>query len=404
MVDTNDNSGPATDEQPKLLSQLNWHAANAGGALRGISEYPLYSDTHIVGERPDEFGPYAFLNAVPLPDGPGNVNAPIVVRVSLHLDTHHLPNMSQRDESLYHGGLLIDELAALISLCVGARMRAGGESRRFEPGKDPLGRPAAWNDRPKPSVGVRLAPIIKLKTGVVLRSNNIVLPAAVGTHSLDELDLLSCIPRLSSKQYVSLIRAANHYQDALWVAESEPNLAWLMLVSALETAANEFTSENGAPVERLRYSIPELASVLEEAGGPKLVARVADLIQHSLGATKKFIDFTLNFLPTAPAMRPKEEYLRIKWDKDSLKKHVLRKVYAYRSRALHGGIPFPAPMFEPPYAGVDFQLSEKPLTGLASHSHGGTWMPEDLPINLHCFHYIVRGALMNWWHSMGGDG
>ena len=100
MADTNQNSQQIADEQPTLLSQLNWQAADAGEVSRGISEYPLYSDTHIVGERLDGFGPYAFLNTVPIPDGPGNVNAPIVVRISLHLDTH-LPDMSQRSESAY---------------------------------------------------------------------------------------------------------------------------------------------------------------------------------------------------------------------------------------------------------------------------------------------------------------
>ena len=83
MVGTNENSEQSTDGPPTLLSQLNWQAADAGEESRGILEYPLYSDTHIVGERPDGFGPYAFLNTVPIPDGPGNVNAPIVVRINV---------------------------------------------------------------------------------------------------------------------------------------------------------------------------------------------------------------------------------------------------------------------------------------------------------------------------------
>jgi len=35
---------------------------------------------------------------------------------------------------------------------------------------------------------------------------------------------------------VALTRAARLYQDALWMIESEPSLAWLLLVSAIETA------------------------------------------------------------------------------------------------------------------------------------------------------------------------
>lgn len=386
-----ENSSPIAPQVPDaLLSQLNWQAAAAGHESNCVLEYPLHSDAHITGEFTVGLGPYSFLNTVPIPNGPGIVNTPIIVRASMHLDQFQ-PDMSKKSESLYHGGWFIDEIAAVTSLCLGARIRAGGETRRFEPGKDPLGRPAAWNDEPKPTVRVR--------------RNGIRLPSVIGTHSLDQLALLSSIPTISSTRYVSLIRACNLYQDSLWIAESEPNLSWLMLVSALETAANEFNSSHGSPEERLRDSKPDVARILEDAGGPDLVKNVANLIEPSLGATKKFIDFILHFLPYEPEKRPDAEWLRIEWSKASLKKKVLNKVYSYRSRSLHGGVPFPAPMFEPPfYLNAASCPSEKPLSGLASHSRGGTWLPDDLPINLHCFHYIVRGTLLNWWKAMTEKG
>jgi hypothetical protein len=153
----------------------------------------------------------------------------------------------------------------------------------------------------------------------------------------------------------------------------------------------------------MRTSNPDLAKALEEAGGKVHLENVAALIEPTLGATAKFINFTMHFLPPEPEERPDMEWLRIDWSKKTLKKGILNKVYDYRSRALHGGIPFPAPMFEPPfYFNAKIFPSEKPLQGLASHSHGGTWLPDDIPINLHCFHYIVRGALLNWWSSMAG--
>jgi hypothetical protein len=77
-----------------------------------------------------------------------------------------------------------------------------------------------------------------------------------------------------------------------------------MLVSSLEAAASEFNSAKGSAEERLRDSKPDLIKILEVAGGSDLVTKVAGLIEPSLGATKKFIDFTLNFLPTLPEKRP----------------------------------------------------------------------------------------------------
>lgn len=382
-------AAPDAETPTAALSQLNWLNVSLENTGTHIYEYPLYSDAHITGEFIDGLGPYSFLNTVPITNGPGVVNAPIVLRVAIHLGEYR-PDMTKTNESLYHGGTLVDEIAALSSVALGVRIRVGGESRRFEPGKDPYGRPCAWNDEPKPIVRVR--------------RNRLILPSVVGTHSMDELEILKSIPLINSDRYIHIIRACKSYQDALWVAESEPNLAWLMFVSALETAANDIYSIDASPNERLRDSKPEIATLLEQHGGDELVNQVADLIAHTFGATKKFIDFTMRFMPNEPEQRPDQDWLRVNWTKSGLKK-VLDKVYEYRSRSLHGGIPFPAPMFEPPFhISTGSHASEVPLTGLASHSLGGTWMPKDTPINLHCFHFITRGVLLKWWQSIINNG
>ena len=272
----------------------------------------------------------------------------------------------------------------LLVLGLGARIRAGGMSRRYDFRGDPLGHPVAWEETPKPILNIR--------------STRPRLPEVAGTTSLDQLELLLSIPRLKPTQYVSLVRACNFYQDALWLAESEPNLAWLMFVSALETAANEFNSSKGSAEQRLRESKPDLVTILEDANIPDLVVQVADILVDTLGATSKFINFTINFLPLEPAIRP-AQWLRLKWSKGQFKK-ILNIVYKYRSRSLHAGLPFPKPMFDPPFMEADAIPSEIPMIGLAASSRGGTWIPKDAPINLHSFHYVVRKVLLEWWKSM----
>ncbi len=372
-----------TNDRTVLLSQRNWlnwrnvsdpHAAP-------IVEYQLYSDAHITGEFREGLGPYSFLNTVPFPDGPGIVNAPIILRAAIHLPDYHHPDMSKTDESLYHGGLWEDELAALASVALGIRIHAGGISREFEPGKDPYGQPREFQYKPKPVVRVR--------------PHQLILPEVVGTHSMDELKILESIPHIDPDRYVNLIRACRSYQNALWIAESEPNLPWLMFISALETAANDFYEIDASPDERLRASKPELATYLEEYGDAEHVRKVAEFIAPTLGATKKFIDFTMRFRPDEPSHRP-DEWLQVKWSKTGLKK-VLNKVYSYRSRSLHGGIPFPDPMLQFPYP-IDKE-SPPPEVPLGSASYRGTWLEKDIPINLHCFHYITHGALLNWWKN-----
>ncbi len=83
-------------------------------------------------------------------------------------------------------------------------------------------------------------------------------------------------------------------------------------------------------------------------------------------------------------------------------KKSLAKVYGYRSDALHGGIPFPPPMCAVPHQ-HDGLAAETP--GTAYSALGAVWTKKDLPMFLHTFEYIVRGALLKWWQSMiGQDG
>ena len=249
-------SSPDANNRKELLSQLNWlnwlNVSDAHNAT--VVEYPLYSDAHITGEFSEGLGPYSFLNTVPFPGGPGIVNAAVILRAAIHLP-ECLPDMSKTDDSLYHGGIWVDELAALTSVALGVRIRAGDETRRFEPGQDPYGRPCEWQYDPKPIVPVRL--------------NQLILPSVVGKHSMDELKILESIPHIDPDRYISLIRACRSYQNALWIAESEPNLAWLMFVSTLETAADTFvdtTETETSPEERLRKSRPDLIKYLKEHG------------------------------------------------------------------------------------------------------------------------------------------
>ena len=198
------------------------------------------------------------------------------------------------------------------------------------PAKIRTGKPFDWRIKPKPIVHVQPNRL------------SLILPSVVGTHPVSQLGIMKSIPRIKSDRYVNLIRACRSYQDALWIAESEPNLAWLMFVSALETAANDVYTTDASPDERLRDAKPDLAELLEKHGGDELVHKVAESIAHTLGATKKFIDFTMQFMPDKPDQRPEHEFRQVKWSNSGLK-NILNKVYEYRSRALHDGIPFPRP-------------------------------------------------------------
>lgn len=362
----------------------NWKKAKEGTPVKGIYEYPLFTDAGITGELLEDACPYKLLNPVRIDinqvDVPG-----IILRAEEYLDDNNeFTKELKTDTKHYHGGNLCDEIAALISICLGIRLKAGGVTREFKPGGDPKGYPRIYEISRNP---ILIKPAMSLP----------VLPSLLEPQAIDKT-IFNRFLDLSPKDANVIVHTARLYQDAVWVAESEPEFSWLMLVSAIETAANYWRSSKESPTDRLTESKPDLVKLLIDYGGDELVSKVANYIADHLGATKKFIDFVLEFAPDPPRHRPPQAF-QLSWDKKNLK-NSLRIIYGWRSRALHGGTPFPAPMCQAPrFIEKGGVLIEIPL-GLATHSQGATWVKKDTPMLLHIFEYIVRQALLKWWKSM----
>jgi len=367
-----------------VLSYWNLKEFACSKSPKSISEYPLFTDAHVTGELKEGFEPYYFINMIATSHNPGDVRESIILRIGWHVKDNRTFGV-KTETSKYHGGGLTDEIAALVSLKLGIRLKAGDETRIFGGySDDPLGTPRASVTQPP-----KLMP----------RNKQLILPSVFKTVNLSELAELKSLENVQEKQYVALIRAARLYQDALWVVESEPALAWIMLISAIEVAANQQSLEDATPEKKLEELKPELAKLLIENGGNKLLSEVAMEITSSLGATNKFIKFCLLFMPEPPMERP-PEWAQISWSKKSLKK-ILNKLYGYRSDALHGGTPFPEPMCRPPEKiSKEHGFTEKGSMGLATHTLGGSWKSDDIPININIFNYMVNGILNNWCKSL----
>jgi hypothetical protein len=357
----------------------NWQAANEGKPSQVCFEFPLFSDTRIVGEVPTGLGPYQLINNVPGPDNQ-TTRPTIILRAESHLDDEILTSMDKTDDEQYHGGFIQDEVAALVSLCLGCRVKAGGATRLFDGSTEQRGRPVSWAFDPDP---VLPKP-----------ARRSVIPWALEEKNLMEILRLKQLLLLNSAEAMALIRAARFYQEGLWIVEQQPELSWLMFVSAVETIAHSWRMSNETPLERMRASRPKLETLLREKGDESFVERVAKEIAPYMGATKKFVDFILEFLPPPPQSRP-EEYYCVAWTEPSMK-NAMTKIYQYRSQALHGGKPFPAPLCEAPRKFDGKHFEEKP-SGLAVRIRGGTWLAKDLPMYLHLFEYICRNAILQWW-------
>lgn len=375
-------------EDRKSLPILeNWQAQIRNEPRFETQEFPMYTDARLISEVRSGCGPYSFLNALPRPELLGKVQTGFFLRCDFHWAYPFRSGSLKTDEANYHGGWLQDEASALASLVLGVRVRAGDHSRTFGAlNDDPMGTPRANLNSP---------PTLSLRHG------RLIVPSASGQRILSELTMLGLLLKLSPPQSVALLRAARLYQDALWIVESEPELAWLMLVSALETAALTWHQKELTSIEILKTAKSEFAKSLD-AKGHEILAFVAGEVAPLFKSTAKYQRFCLHFLPAVPTTRP-YEYQQVEWTNSNWKR-ILNKVYEYRSRALHSGIPFPRPMCEPPEMhGPDSVPSEKGTDALAVRTLGASWNANDLPVSLNTFTQLTQSILIAWWRDMAGD-
>ncbi|ATW02181.1 hypothetical protein C8024_18840 [Sphingopyxis sp. BSNA05] len=365
----------------------NWLASKGSENPYWISEYPLYSDAWFTAEARDR-GPFNILNALAQTTHSGGKHEwkpALILRVAHHLPGE-MPDMSVTSAKHYHGGWLPDEVAALLSLELGLRIVAGPEVREFGADNDPLGRPRTYASALLPSLPPRLGPPQ--------------MQSLFGTRSLTDVTLFDTLPTLSAAAATTLVKSARTYQQALWIADTTPETAWLLLVSAIEIAAGFWDASRMSPAEKLKHSKPGLVAILQDNTDSDLVSKVAEELHQVIGSTGKFISFSTTFMPEPPPTRPTME--RFDFGKRSYR-DAITKIYDHRSKALHDGTPFPSPMCHPPR---DYGKGEAPWEkpgGLGAASHGASWREEEFPMHLHLFAYIVRGALINWWQSLISD-
>jgi hypothetical protein len=376
---------------------LNWQAMRAGQPARTASrsehsviiaplwqEYSLYSDARIAGGTLD-VGPYKFVTDwdQPISSRIGHPHRQLVFR-----DVDHFSDPGPDDRpdftpnlAGWTGGDIGDQVASLLSLALARRVRSSGVSRaRYDGITDELGAPR----------GPDIAPILGEPRGRPM------LPRIAEEVRIEVAHpLLEVYGSVDAEDAVALLRAAGQYADALWWADADPRIAWIKLVGALETAANRVEDAlESPPLDLLKRHRGLLYKELKDID-PRAADVAARHLHRLLGSESKMVKFTLAHAPKPPDVRPTVAQFGF-----ATLEPALRKIYDWRSRDLHDGIPFPAPMCEAPMQD-DRGVAHERAGYLAATSHGGTWeAKEDLPLYLHTFAYVVGGALRNWWRTL----
>ena len=270
----------------------------------------------MTGEALDGLGPYSLFNALGSlgPRDAVSVGLGVVLRVEHHLP--HVPldpvDYERTFKDHYVGAApLSDQVACLLSLALGARFRSGGETRSFDIG--------APDVRGRPILATHQAPTMTPP----FRGS--VLPDVAGRTVLlgEAVTVLAALPRLSADDATQVLRASRLYRQALWIADEDPELSWLLLVSAAEVGATHWAAHNGEPAARLEDAMPALADLLRERGGPDLVVATAGHLTHLIRATVRFLHFVTTFGGEAPPGRPEYKWTQVDWAR--LKKAVGRR-------------------------------------------------------------------------------
>lgn len=345
-----------------------------------LEEYQLFAPNAILSNQVD-IGPYTLLFSCIARNE--SAQTLITARVRLFINNS---SKSEQQETLSFDAHIGDEISGLISIGLGIKNFCAGMSRRFlSAGSkfgDPYGEPCFSEKFSHPPLHIaEQFPILPDVT------------ATMCSLSEGHLSTLRNLEFASPERYKAFIRAACLYKDALDMAEHDPNLSWILMVSALETGAVVEPEFETTPDQVLKNCFPPLYETLQSSTDSTITETVAPMIAPTLKATSKFIGFCLRYLPTEPSSRPDDLNARITWDSDNIKKY-LSKIYGYRSNYLHTGQRFPSLMSRPP-----IKHEEKPSVAREKDWLNREWKEKDVPINLHTFNYLTRHILLNWCKS-----
>jgi hypothetical protein len=365
------------------LCQSNWKLFAARAPRTAMVEAVLYTDTRIFGEL--ELGPLKFINTIAHSHHGQELRPAIVLRFSCHWPAQGYKPVTGTSDNHYHAGDHFDEAAALASLILGIRLQAGPITRDFRVRGDPLGTPINLSD-------------MKAMPTLYPSRRNPMVPRLNEPANLVDLEIMAKLPRLTREAASVLVKAARTYQTALWFADSHPEMAWLFLVSAIETAAGSWAKKHF--VEDESFLPDAVSEILRKHNCPESVdGPISEYLKESTKSTRKFIAFLLRFLPDPPKDRPESGSLHVNFDVGELKKDFLF-IYRCRSRALHTGVPFPMAVCLPPNP----QLKEERIFSIGMSSNGATWdFKKYQPLLFHFFEHITRGALLRWYDSLDAD-
>lgn len=317
-----------------------------------VTEYEVITDAHIVGEF--TYGPYYF-TVWEIGIKQEGEKRKLCLRIRERaLSKDYQPSETATRSAYYHGGGIADELLALASLSL---------RRKFQ-----LGPIVRMNDIPR---------ILSLRKDWIDRS------LVTGRSNLEELlELLKLVEGLNSDYHQRFILAVRLYHRALLLIEEQPDLAYLNLISAIETLCQDHDIGK-ITISDLDQEIAELMDSMENKDLRNKIEQAILKRERFIG--RRFVAFIIDHTDEDFWTKEKRpEHGRIE-PKDLA--NLLKRIYERRSRTLHTGEPFPASIFSPPIMGAEIDFSLNVIKGEKK------WEPKDFIPHPYFFERLVNHVL-----------
>lgn len=240
---------------------------------------------------------------------------------------------------------IAEDIASLLTLFCRRLFTVGGEVRQRH---HALGVPESLKDFPFPVIGLENPSHWSRRPVHVVTSleKQEVIDYQPPPHGIDRAairDKLMHLPHLSSAE--AIVRAARRYAIAMELIESRPEIAYQMLISAIETIAGAVLSSWTPDEDQQLETRGKLFKEIKNAGVNEVDARriVLQDCKSNPWSRRKFVEFLIRFVDEE--MIESEDDLFVVLEEFHPKKTDFKKavgdIYSMRSGASHSGHAFP---------------------------------------------------------------
>lgn len=321
-----------------------------------VYEYELTTDAKILGYY--TYDPYGFC-IWEFADKRDGEERKLILRTEQYTASWHLESDSPE---YYHGGDIPEELVALASLFLRRKIKLGPIVRMNDFPKL-IGITRRWIDRDL------IEDVSNLK---------------------DLIKWLELVERLDIKYHYKFILATRLYHRAILDIETQPDVAYLNLISAIEVLSNEFELDD--VLENLKDNLDiELLDEIRSLDEPDLQKEFEiALLKRINKRPQQFVKFILKYIMDDDEFWTYEK--RPKYWKITPKvlPELLERVYQQRSNFLHDGVPFQPDIFHPPALKTEINI------GKALQDRGKKWTSEEFIPYPHFFERLINHVLKNF--------